>query len=118
MRPRRVDIRRGLRFGLVLLLTLNACDQQANPPANTAEAGDVRRGGQVYLAQCTACHNSDPTKDGPLGPAIKGSSRALLEAKILRGSYPPGYTPKRATSLMPPQPNLEATLSDLAAFLK
>ncbi|MBI4638284.1 MAG: cytochrome C [Candidatus Rokubacteria bacterium] len=69
------------------------------------------------MAQCTACHAIDPAKDGPLGPAVKGSSRALLEAKVLRGSYPPGYAPKRNTAVMSPQPQLTPSVPDLEAFL-
>ena len=90
-------------------LALAACAENGTP---------VARGKQVYLAQCIACHNSDPAKNGTLGPAIKGSSRELLEAKLLRGSYPPRYTPKRNTAIMPPQPQLERNIPDLAAFLK
>jgi mono/diheme cytochrome c family protein len=71
----------------------------------------------VYLSQCTACHAVDPAQAGPVGPELKGASRELLEAKVLRGTYPPGYTPKRPTSVMPPQPQL-ADLPALAAYLK
>ena len=37
----------------------------------------AERGRQVYLAHCVACHNSDPAQPGPVGPPVKGSSRAL-----------------------------------------
>lgn len=76
------------------------------------------RGRQVYLAQCIQCHNADPALDGPVGPAVTGSSGALLEAKILRGEYPPGYTPKRPTRVMPPQTALAPDIPALAAYLK
>jgi mono/diheme cytochrome c family protein len=84
------------------------------------DAGDplVTRGRQVYLGQCTQCHNLDPALDGPVGPAIKRASRELLEAKVLRGEYPAGYTPKRATKVMPPQPTLAPDLPAIAAYLK
>ena len=49
---------------------------------------EAERGRQVYVAQCTSCHSSDPAQNGPLGPAVKGSSRELLEARLLRGAYP------------------------------
>jgi mono/diheme cytochrome c family protein len=78
----------------------------------------VARGRQVYLAQCTQCHNVDPALDGPVGPAVKGASRDMLEAKVLRGEYPPGYTPKRPTKVMPPQPTLAPDIPALAAYLK
>lgn len=104
-------------LALAVLLALGGCAEESKPPAKTA-AGDPERGRQVYLAQCTACHAADPAIAGPVGPPIRGSSRALLEAKLLRGEYPPGYTPKRSTALMPKQPQLEPDIPDLAAFLK
>jgi mono/diheme cytochrome c family protein len=78
----------------------------------------VARGRQVYLSQCTQCHNVDPALPGPVGPAIKGASREVLEAKVLRGEYPPGHAPKRPTKIMPPQPALEPDIPALAASLK
>jgi len=94
---------------VALALSLAACAADNTPAA---------RGRQVYLAQCVVCHHTDPSKDGPLGPAIKGSSRELLEARVLRGAYPPGYKPKRGTAIMQPMPQLASALDDLAAFLK
>ena len=94
-------------------LTLTACSETPGPTGPNAE-----RGRQLYLAQCIACHNSDPALAGPLGPPVKGSSRELLESKVLNGTYPPGYTPKRPTTLMPPQPALAGEIDNLAAFLK
>lgn len=102
-------MRVGLPVALAGALALGACAVDDSPAA---------RGKRVYLGQCIACHNSDPSRDGPLGPAVKGSSRTLLEAKLLRGEYPPGYTPKRDSHLMPPQPELAPNVTDLAAFLE
>ena len=102
-------MRSGLSIALAFALGLAACAEDGGP------AG---RGRYVYLAQCIACHNSDPSKDGPLGPAIKGSSRELLEARVLRGVYPPGYKPKRGTAIMQPMPHLAPNIPDLTAFLK
>ena len=78
----------------------------------------VERGRHVYLAQCIQCHNANPATSGPVGPAVKGASRELLEAKVLRGEYPPGYTPQRPTKVMPPQPGLGPDVPALAAYLK
>ncbi|MGH7312915.1 MAG: c-type cytochrome [Candidatus Rokuibacteriota bacterium] len=78
----------------------------------------AERGRQAYLTQCPACHGPDPAQAGPLGPPVKGSSRELLEAKVLRGTYPPGYRPKRPTSLMPPQPTLAPDIPALAEYLE
>jgi len=76
------------------------------------------RGRQVYLAQCIQCHNANPAIPGPVGPSVKGASRDLLEAKIMRGDYPPGYKPQRPTKVMPPQPTLEPDIPALTAYLK
>jgi len=96
---------------MVTALALAACQQAALDPA-------AERGRQVYLGQCTACHASDPAQRGPLGPPVKGSSRGLLEVRLLRGTYPPGYTPKQNTSIMQPMPQLAGSIDDLAAYLR
>ena len=100
-----------LTFGLAA-----ACSACSEPP--TPAGPNVERGRQIYLAQCIACHNSDPAVAGPVGPPVKGSARELLESKILKGTYPPGYAPKRPTTLMPAQPALGPEIPNLAAFLK
>jgi mono/diheme cytochrome c family protein len=79
----------------------------------------AERGRQVYLAQCTACHHpSDPGKPGALGPPIRGTPRAVLEAKLLRGTYPEGYKPKRDSRVMAPMPALAPEIDALEAYLK
>ena len=91
---------------------LGACSESST----TDQA--VARGRNTYQALCTSCHASDPSQPGPIGPPVKGASQTLLQAKILRGEYLPGYTPKRPTKLMPPMPQLENAIPDLAAYLK
>jgi len=49
---------------------------------------------------------------------VKGSSRELLESKILKGTYPAGYRPKRPTAVMPIQPAVAPEIPALAEFLK
>jgi mono/diheme cytochrome c family protein len=83
-----------------------------------AEQSPVELGRRAYLANCIACHNQDPGRDGTIGPAIAGSSAALVEARVLRAQYPPGYTPKRDSHLMPAQPFLKKDVPDLAAYLE
>lgn len=97
----------------------------ATPAASTAvastavaSAGDAAKGKQVWLGQCVACHNPDPAKDGPIGPAVKGSSPSLVETRVLHATYPPGYKPKRETKVMPARPDLTKSIPDLAAFLR
>lgn len=70
------------------------------------------------MANCVACHNSDPSKDGPIGPAIKGSSEKLIEARLLRSDYPFNYTPKRKSKVMPNFPFLKSEVPYLAAYLR
>ena len=110
---RAARLTRALLGVLAAAATLTACSEPSSPGGPSAE-----RGRQIYLSQCIACHNPDPTRAGPVGPPVKGASSEVLEAKVLRGTYPPGYAPKRPTTLMPPQPTLAPEIADLAAFLK
>jgi len=96
-------------FGL--LAAVSAACQPAG------KATPVELGKRVYMASCIACHNQDPTRDGTIGPAIAGSALALVEARVLRAEYPPGYTPKRSSRLMPAQPFLKSEVGNLAAYL-
>lgn len=106
-----------LEWILLLLLVASACTRDAKTDGKTTRAVDPMRGRRIYLANCTACHNADPSKDGSIGPAVKGSSQALLEAKVLYGKYPPGTIPKRKSIAMPNYSYLKSELPHLAAFL-
>jgi mono/diheme cytochrome c family protein len=97
-----------------MLIFLFACSTQASAPADPL----AERGRSVYVQQCIACHNMDPTQTGALGPAIKGSSRELLEARVLHAAYPAGYTPKRTTTTMVALPHLSGDIDALAAYLE
>lgn len=106
-----------MRAGSLLLLLMGllvafgtGCPPRDEPP-------EVTRGRAAYGGTCTSCHNLNPALDGSIGPAIKGSSRALVEAKLLRGEYPSGYTPKRDTKVMPPMPAMAGSVDDIVAFL-
>ena len=85
---------------------------------SAADATPAELGKRAYVANCIACHNPDPAKDGTIGPALAGSSLALVEARIMRAEYPPGYTPKRDSHLMPAQPFLKNDVPALAAYLE
>lgn len=99
-------------IGSAVALALAGCEGATLSP-------EAERGRQVYTSQCTACHAFDPAQPGAVGPDLKGSSRELLQAKVLHASYPSGYKPKRPTSVMPPQTQLTpADVDALAAFLK
>ncbi|MFQ5698039.1 MAG: c-type cytochrome [Myxococcota bacterium] len=77
----------------------------------------AERGRQVYRSSCISCHNPDPSRDGSVGPAIAGSPLELIRTRVLEAAYPPGYTPKRDSHLMPAQPHLAPHIEELAAFL-
>lgn len=95
---------------LAALLVVGACSDAA--PTNPVE-----RGRRVYLSACTTCHHSNPTLPGRSGPALAGSSRELIEARVLRAQYPPGYTPQRNSNAMLAAPHLAPYIGDLTAFL-
>lgn len=83
----------------------------------TSQAELVARGRAVWMSNCIACHAQDPNVDGALGPAVAGSSYELLEARVVHGTYPPGYKPKRESGIMIALPHLENDIGALEAFL-
>ncbi len=98
----------------------NADAGSGSAPKESAAADPAalrKRGKVIYETQCTACHARNPAVDGPVGPALAGSSLALLEAKVIRNEYPPGYTPKRESAAMVALPHLEPEIPALHAFL-
>jgi mono/diheme cytochrome c family protein len=102
-------------FSAIALVVLAVGCDGASGDGNAAL---VKRGSAVYDANCIACHAREPHKDGAVGPAVAGSSLALLEAKVLRNEYPPGYTPKRDSKAMIPLAHLEPDLAAIHAFLQ
>ena len=96
---------------LALAFALGGCSESGLSPS-------AERGRQVYQSQCIACHNPDPAQAGPVGPPVKGSSRELLETKVLKGTYPPGYQPKRPTAVMQPMPQMADNIPPLSEYLK
>ena len=102
-------------LALVALAAALACGGQQEGAAGSDAA--AARGKLVYANVCTACHNADPRQPGSLGPELAGASRELIEAKVLRNKYPPGYAPKRAGATMPKYEYLSSSTGDLAAYL-
>lgn len=101
---------------LALGLSVQGCEKKsdlAQAPVDPL----VARGRVVYQSNCTACHNSDPKRAGSLGPDVFGSSKELLEARLLRAEYPDGYAPKRQTKTMPAQPQVANDIPAIHAFL-
>ena len=97
-----------------------ACSDRGESPADagSAQSAAVERGRQIYQNVCIACHNGDPTQPGSLGPPLAGASLELIQAKVLRGAYPPGYAPKRQSQAMPRFEYLKDRLPDVAAYLQ
>ena len=91
-------------------------DSQASA-GGPADSEAVARGRVVYAVNCSICHNPDPKLPGTLGPEVAGSSVELLEARLLRNSYPEGYTPKRDSRVMMALPHLKDDIGPLAAYL-
>ena len=100
------------------LTMMMACSKDADESSKPGKNSDWERGRAVFVANCIACHNNDPSKDGPIGPAIKGSSKELIETRVLSTTYPPGYKPKRPTKVMPQFPFLKEEIPYLAAYLR
>lgn len=94
---------------------LSACSNDDG--SKSAPDADAARGRAIYLANCVACHANDPARDGPIGPALKGSSKELLVARVLTRKYPPNYRPKRPTAIMPEFPFLKDEIPYLTAYL-
>jgi len=90
-----------------------ACGAETDSSVDPA----VARGEAIYRNICVVCHNADPYEVGTVGPALGSPTRELLEAKVLHGEYPQGFTPARTTHQMPQFDYLEPNLDDLVAFL-
>lgn len=92
-------------------------DAAPEPTAQMTEEQLVARGQSIYKLNCIACHNPDPSLDGPTGPAIKGSNLELVHVRVVKAQYPEGYKAKRDTKVMPPLPHLEKEIPAIHAFL-
>jgi len=78
----------------------------------------IKKGKAKYRVYCGGCHNrKDPRKKGPIGPDVWGSSLALIEARVLRKSYPKGYKPKRKTKIMPRLPHVKKYIPSIHSYL-
>jgi mono/diheme cytochrome c family protein len=110
-------MKRAQLFCLVVTVGLAVSTCSRDSDKSSGQISDRDRGRAIFVANCVACHNSDPSKDGPIGPAIKGSSKELVTDRVLRGTYPPNYAPKRQTKIMPQFPFLEPEIPYLAAYL-
>ncbi len=108
--------RLGLALAALPLLLVSVRCTKAPPAVPLSAAGE--RGRIAFATFCFPCHSPiNPHRNGQLGPAVARSSKELLEAKVLSGTYPPGYQPKQAGAQMVPLPHVKAQLGDIEAFL-
>lgn len=126
-----------LTLALVLGVACGGSEQGSAPPEGTGSAKPpreaaakpeptpaeqkaalIKEGAGIYNSTCASCHNLNPNLAGSIGPAIAGSSLALLEAKVVHNTYPPGYTPKRETNAMIPLPHLEPKIPAIHAYIE
>ncbi|MDV6234040.1 cytochrome c [Leptospira ellisii] len=108
----RGGIFRLLFIGFVLVFANCKEDESLTP-----EQKLVSQGKGLYVTNCSACHNQNPAIDGAVGPAIKGSNLELLKARIVSGTYPPGYVPKRQSQIMTRLPLNDDQIKSIEAFL-
>ncbi len=104
----------------LILILAAACNPKgsSDPAAQSNPESDlIAKGKLSYVSNCMACHNQNPKIDGALGPAVYGSSLELLQARILKGEYPAGYTAKRNTKQMVALPHLEKDIPALHKYL-
>jgi len=113
-RNRRAGAARLLPVVVFAAAAVAACTKLHLPGGESAQ---VTAGRRIFIENCSSCHNLDPNLDGSIGPAIAGSPRALIEARVLHHAYPPGYRPKRATHLMRSLPWLAPDIDKLTACL-
>lgn len=98
-----------------LFFLLAACEKKIDTEKEISPL--AKKGKAIYLSNCIACHNPDPTISGSIGPAIAKSSYELIEARVLHRTYPPGYKPQRDSQTMPDFPQLKADIPSLHAYL-
>lgn len=113
----RMRIRGGIFRLLFFFVTATFILANCKEENLTPEQKLLSQGKGLYVANCSACHNQNPAIDGAVGPAIKGSNFELLKARIVSGTYPPGYTPKRPSQLMTRLPLKDEQIRSIEAYL-
>lgn len=87
-----------------------------------ANEAQINRGRQLYLSNCTSCHNRDPNVKGPIGPELVDAPLSVMTSKVMTGVYPAalpaGFVPKRKTKLMRKIPKLEKEIPSIHLWIQ
>ncbi|PJZ56354.1 c-type cytochrome [Leptospira barantonii] len=113
-----IENRGGISRLLLVCFSLLLCFANCKEEENLSpEQKLISQGKGLYVTNCSACHNQNPAVDGAVGPAVKGSNFELLKARIVSGTYPAGYTPKRTSQIMTRLPLNDDQIRGIEAFL-
>ena len=111
----------------MITVTLIACTKKQTSPETTTAAVTpaavlskdqlIEKGHQIYQMNCLSCHGGNPKIDGPIGPAIAGSSMELITMRVTELKYPTGYKPKRTTTTIIALPHLKNEIPAVFEYL-
>lgn len=72
----------------------------------------------IYKTVCSKCHNVNPTKQGSIGPELFTTPKEVFKTKVITGTYPTSYTPKRKTRIMPKFKNLTNKIDSIYKYIR
>lgn len=78
-----------------------------------ADEGEV-----IYKTVCSKCHNINPTKPGSIGPELFTTPKEVFKTKVITGTYPASYKPKRKTRIMPRFKNLTNKIDSIYNYIR
>lgn len=73
---------------------------------------------RMYERNCTKCHNPDPSKAGPIGPELVSTPEKAFKQKVVHGTYPKNYKPKRQSNMMPKFAFLDIQVNSLYWYVQ
>ena len=94
---------------LLILSLLMSC----NAPYTSLSVGK-----SIYMQNCIKCHGSNPNYAGSLGPDLVSTPIDVLKSKVVDGTYPEYYEPKRKSKLMPKFPKLSRDVESLHLYIE
>ena len=97
-----IRVIRKMKLIILMLIATTTLHAQRIPTDRTIN----EEGRRIYLGSCVRCHNINPSKPGTIGPELITTPLEVFKVKVPKGDYPPNYTPKRRTKVMPKFPSL------------